>query len=156
MKCSISRKGMLMKTIDVIRNTYINGKEFSLNLVTGWNDLRAQEAGKKLLEHIIKNGAKPIRYSELADMVDFECPAILIDKYLGALSYSCMESGLPPASTVVVNDNMMPGKGFYKAYYPGVKLSGYKDIEIFCEQMKRIEEFNDWDVILKLYTASDM
>lgn len=142
------------KKIEIIRTITKDDVSIVLKLVEGWNDYKSQEVGRKLLKHIISTNGEIIRYKDLAKKVDFECEAHFIDRYFEALSFSCIESGIPIPSAIVVNDELMPGDGFCKAYFPGIK-DKMKRMEKSILEMKKVQEYKHWDLVLELFTGNN-
>ncbi len=122
---------------------------YKINLVDGWNEEKALETATVLLKHVIESKDKIISYSKLSKKVNFEVNPRNIERYLGAISYSCIESGMSPLSAIVVNkESMMPGDGFIKAYYPHIKNKDdilMKQVEVMNEVMA----YKHWDILLE-------
>ena len=126
-----------------------NGKMYKIVLVEGWDKPQVLEASKVLLKHIIETKGKHITYGEFCKKLSFEAYPEFVDKLFGPICYSCLESGLPPASAIVVNkDEMIPGEGFIKAYYPHIKDKDLRLVKCL-EVMKEVQDFPDWDIMLE-------
>ncbi len=136
---------MVKNTKRIVRN----GKEYEINLEEGWDNPQVLEASKVLIKHIIETNGERISYSEFCEKLSFKPHPEFVDKLFGPLSYSCIESGLPPASGIVVKKGeYFPGAGFIKYYYPHINGEDAK-LKKQLEVVKEIEEFKDWDVMLE-------
>ena len=106
----------------------------------------------KLLEHVIKTNST-IFYSDLTDSLkpDFDINPRNIEHFLVFISFACKANGIPPISVMVVSkDTLMPGSGFYKAYFPELKSDSEREKKCF-ELMKQVQEYDNWDSVLTAY-----
>lgn len=112
-------------------------------------DLKVKEVAIKLLEHLILN-KEIIAYSDLTKLLSFDINPRNIEGQLGNISQACLDNGLPPLSAIVVNkETLMPGDGFFKFFYPGLK--GDERIVKFFALRKEIIEFEDWNDVKKAF-----
>ena len=109
-----------------------------------------REIAIKLLQHIIDTN-EIITYGDLAQKLSFHINPRNIEKQLGNISYACKDNGLPPISVMVVNkDTLMPGNGFYEAYYPELKNEEDRMKKCF-ELMKEVKEYKGWEQVLDVF-----
>ena len=136
---------MVKNTKRIVRN----GKEYEINLEEGWNRPQFLEASKVLLNHVIETKGEPINYGDFCKKLSFEAYPEFVDRLFGPLGYTCLNSGLPPVSGIVVNkEEGLPGAGFIKSYYPQIKdeMSGLMKL---LEIREEIKAFSDWDILLE-------
>lgn len=104
------------------------------------------DVGKILLhhiEHVGRYGDLLITYGDVTKQLPYEFNPRNLDQPLGILSEDCSELGLPLISTIVVNqDEMMPGAGYFKTFFSGIKASQRPDI--FMEQYSRVKACHNW------------
>ena len=135
-----------------MKNTKIvnrDGKKYEIILVEGWNKPEVLEVSRVLLKHIIETNGELITYGDFCNKLSFEVPPKFVDRLFEALCYSCIESGLPPASAIVVKkDIRIPGEGFIKAYYPTIKDLADQYNKCY-EVIKEVPEFKHWDILLE-------
>lgn len=113
------------------------------------------EIAEKLLTFIIENPGKLITYGDLSRQLSFPMNPRNIEQPLGRISFACKDNGLPPISVMVVNkDTMMPGDGFFKAYYPQLKTKDEQWKKCF-EDMDKVKRFEDWDDVLNAFTGAE-
>ena len=95
------------------------------------------------IEHIGKYDELLITYGDVAKQLPYAFNPRNLDHPLGTLSDYCKDLGLPLISTIVVNqDEMMPGTGYFKYFFPSAKVSQRPDI--FMEQYMRVKACWDW------------
>ena len=116
------------------------------------------EIAVKLLEYYLDNkdsGNKGlITYGDLCKKLSFEMNPRVIERYLGDISFTCKENGLPPISALVVNkDEGLPGAGFFTAYCPEKK--GVDRIDVWMDIFKRIHAYQEWGTVLEAYKKLD-
>ena len=110
------------------------------------------EVAVKLLDHYIHSKDKLITYSELCRRLSFEVSDRYVDFFLGHISFTCKENGLPPVSAIVVNKrDYIPGPGFFKAYFPNKKITKENRDEIIMEVYRQIFANPYWDRVLEVY-----
>ena len=127
--------------------------EFSFVVSHEFNDPDANDVAIKILENLLtsSNGGL-ITYKELSRRVSFQTDPRHVEKYLGFVSYACKENGLPLLSALVVNEqNMIPGDGFFKAYFPGKRMNENEKDELFMRIYNEIREYPHWDKVLAVY-----
>ena len=105
------------------------------------------DVGRILLEHIHTAQIADdllITYGDVARKLPYEFNPRNLDSPLYELSSLCEELGLPLISTIVVNqDTLMPGHGYYNAFFVGVKTE-QKRIEAFTQQFYKVSQCKDW------------
>lgn len=103
------------------------------------------DVGKALIEFVEDNAGSDliITYGGLARRLPYEFNPRNLDMPLGTLSDICKEIGLPLISTVVVNrDELMPGPGYFKYFFPTAKISDREGI--FIKEYNRVKGCRDW------------
>lgn len=107
------------------------------------------EIAQVLLRHVIKYKTV-ITYGDLARELSFEINPRNLDRPLGCISEVCLKNGVPPISAMVVNkDKFIPGAGFFKCFYPGLKPEDYDTKAI--ELINQVTSFDQWDTVLKAF-----
>lgn len=105
------------------------------------------DVGRALLAHIHKashEDALLITYGDLAGKLPYEFNPRKLDSPLWELSSLCEEMNLPLISTLVVNqDTLMPGIGYFKAFFPDTRTEMQR-ISVFTDEFKRAAECKDW------------
>ena len=53
---------------------------------------------------------------------------------------------------VVNKETLMPGPGFYKYFYPGLKKEQW--VEKFVEEYNKVKTFKNWDKVLDAFCGN--
>lgn len=127
--------------------------DFSFMVPREYNDPEGNDAAIRIIENYLAgNNGGLITYKELCRRVGFPSDPRHIEKYLGFVSFACRENGLPLLSALVVNEqNMIPGDGFFKAYFPGRRMKENEKDELFMQIYNEIREYPHWDKVLEVY-----
>lgn len=127
----------------VKRIEMMNDKEF-------WG--LALDVGRILLEHLQAATTRDdclITYGDVAKKLPYEFNPRNLDSPLYELSSLCKELGLPLISTAVVNqDSLMPGLGYYGAFFPGVRTENQR-IDTFTLEINRVWQCKDWSPLAR-------
>lgn len=130
-----------------IKRKYTN--KFQFELTDECYDDIVIEVAIALLEHIVENN-EIIQYGELANLLSIPMNPRNLDRPLGCISEACIENGLPPVSVMVVNkDTYMPGVGFFKYFYPGLKKDQWD--EKFIQLYNEVKSYSYWDKVLDIF-----
>ena len=99
-----------------------------------------------LLDIIHSDRDNNITYKELSNAIDGAVHPEQLGGYLGVLSDLCLDLGLPRISVMVVNgDTRMPGKGFFKYYFPKSKADDEPELFMKCyREVEKAEENGEW------------
>lgn len=99
-----------------------------------------------LLDIIHSDRDNNITYKELSNAIDGAVHPEQLGGYLGVLSNLCLELGLPRISVMVVNgDTRMPGKGFFKYYFPKSKADDEPVLFVKCyNELQEAEDNGEW------------
>lgn len=104
------------------------------------------DVGEILLNQIKQAGNKGesiITYGDVVRQLPYEFNPENLNGPLCHLSELCRKLRLPLISTIVVNQrDMIPGPGYYKAFFPGTKES--QRVDVFMEQYNRVKACSDW------------
>ena len=102
-----------------------------------------------LLTYIIMNN-KYITYGDLSNRMKNPINPRNLDRPLGIISNACKENGLPLVSVMVVNkDDMFPGPGFFKSFYPGLKRDEWE--ACFVDMYQKVTKFKHWNDVRKAF-----
>ena len=125
-------------------------EDFHFEIDEKYRKPEAVEVAVKLLEHYLNSDEKIITYGDLCKKMSYPVTARNIEKWLGYVSFACKDNNLPPISAIVVNKTTsIPGFGFFKEYFPGVKPKNYD--EKYIEVLKQILAYKYWDRVLEAY-----
>lgn len=126
--------------------------DFEFELTEECYDDLVIDVAINLLNHILDKN-EIIQYGELANMLSSPINPRNLDRPLGCISDACKENGLPLLSVMVVNkETLMPGPGFYKYFYPGLKKEQW--VEKFVEEYNKVKTFKNWDKVLDAFCGN--
>lgn len=107
------------------------------------------EVATVLLKYIIEKN-ELITYKELTNRLSISVNPRNLDHPLGCISNACKENGIPLLSVMVVNqETLMPGPGFFKYFFPGLKREQWD--EKFVEMYHQVKKFRQWDKVLEAF-----
>lgn len=105
------------------------------------------DVGRILLAHLKAATSRDdclITYGDLARKLPYDFNPRNLDSPLYELSSLCKELGLPLISTAVVNqDTLMPGLGYYGAFFPGVRTENQR-IDTFTLEINKVWQCKNW------------